>query len=118
MGRPWCAGALSTRTNTRCCSSPIPWTKLSTTSARGSKNTIWISTPSYRLPDPQPLTNCLFPVVYGVDQRLLHSLRYGVYNLGPDPIPAREHTGAMEKTGTVKLDGISLLDSPSLPSPC
>jgi len=20
------------------------------------------------------------------------------YNLGPDPIPAREHTGAMEKT--------------------
>jgi len=35
----------STRTSTRCCSSPTPWTKPLTTSARGSRNTTCSPTP-------------------------------------------------------------------------
>jgi len=69
----------------RCCSSPIPWTKRLSTSVPGSRNTTWTPTRFCRLTDPQLPTNCLVSIVYGMDQRLLHSLHYGVYNLGPKP---------------------------------
>jgi len=37
--------------------------------------------PFCRLTDPQLPTNCLVSIVYGMDQRLLHSLHYGVLQL-------------------------------------